>query len=258
MASTNALWFPIAATFTGIDDLCTEALAAELGAQRQRAEERAVSAFGMSRGYTAAEPEAEQSPGEQRYPRAVELAKDLAFREAHEGGADLVKLRDGMRRLLDILRRDLSRGLSEHEVYSVLIPIVIYCDELANAVTRGSLQRWEPLQSEKFNIENGGELFYWSIEERLRQPETHPLVFEVFYFCLHDGFVGMHAGDARKIEEYKDRLRKRIPVLPTVAAPRKERLAPKIVSFPWKYYAAAVGFTFAIYLVLRWIASSLA
>lgn len=258
MASTNALWSHIVATFAGVDELCTEALAAELGTQRRRAEEQAVSSFGQNRNYTGQESESERSPEERRFPRAVELAKDLVFREKHADGADLVKMRDGMRRLLDSLRKEMSRALSEHEVYSVLIPIVIYCDELANTVTRGSVQRWEPLQSEKFNIENGGELFYWSIEERLRQQETHPLVFEVFYFCLNDGFVGMHQGDPRKVEEYKDRLRKRIPAQPTGGGPRKERVAPQIVKFPWKYYAAALGASFAVYMILRWIASSLA
>lgn len=257
MASTNALWSHVVTTFQGVDEICTEALAAELGAQRHRAEARIVNSFGQNRGYTGQEREADRSPEEQRFPRAVELAKDLAFRERHADGADLVKMRDGMRRLLDSLRKELSRTLTEHEVYSVLIPIVIYCDELANTVTRGSVQRWEPLQSEKFNIENGGELFYWSIEERLRQQETHPLVFEVFYFCLNDGFVGMHQGDPRKIEEYKDRLRKRIPTQETDSGPRKERAAPKIVKLPWKYYAAAAGASVAAYLILHWVASYL-
>lgn len=256
MSSTHALWSSIVATFAEIDELCTEALAAELGVQRRRVEERAVSAFAQGRGAAGAEPSPE-APQERRYTRAVALAKDLAFREAHPDGADVVRMRDGMRKLLDALRKELSRALREHEVYSVLIPIVIYCDELANAVTRGAPRQWEPLQSEKFNIENGGELFYWSVEERLRQQETPPLVFEVFYFCLNDGFVGMHQGDPRKIDEYKDRLRKRIPVHFIDSGPRKERVAPKIARFPWKYYAVAFAVVLAIYALLRWAASSL-
>ncbi len=256
MSAKTTIWFQIVSTFAEVDNLCAEALAAELGAQRSRVEERAARSFGQGSGFGGAA--AEAAPEVLRYPRAVELAKDLAFREAHPGGADLVKMRDGMRQLLDSLRKELARGLGEHDVYAILIPIVIYCDELANAVTRGAVMRWEPLQSEKFNIENGGELFYWSIEERLRQQDTHPLVFEVFYFCLNDGFVGMHKGDPRKIDEYKDRLRKRIPVAATPGAARRERAAPKILSFPWKYYAAAVGVVLLGYLALRWFASSLA
>ncbi len=258
MATTNAIWSQIVATFAAVDRVCTEALAADLGAQKGQAEERIKSSFAEGRGYTGGEAKAESPAELQRYPRAVELAKDLAFREAHPNGADLVKMRDGMRKLLDALRKELSRTLAEHAVYSVLVPIVIYCDELARAVTRGSVQGWEPLQSETFNIENGGELFYWAIDERLRQQETHPLVLEVFYFCLNDGFVGMYQDDPRKIEEYKDRLRKHIRAKPTGTAPHKARVAPRIVGFPWRYYVAAASLTLAVYAVLRWFAYSLA
>ena len=202
--------------------------------------------------------EAEQPVEQQRYQRAVELAKDLAFREAHPNGADLVKMRDGLRKLLDTLRKELSRTLTEHAVYSILVPIVIYADELARVVTRGSSQKWEPLQSETFNIENGGELFYWQIDERLKQQETHPLVFEVFYFCLNDGFVGMYQNDPRKIEEYKELLRKRIQTKPTVVAKQKDRMLAKIVKLPWQYYASAVALAVGVYAVLRWFAYSLA
>lgn len=257
MATTNAIWSNIVATFAAIDRVCTEALAAELGAHRGQAEERIKSSFAEGRSFLGGEPQAEPPVEQQRYSRAVELAKDLAFREEHAHGADLVKMRDEMRKLLDALRKELSRTLTEHAVYSVLVPIVIYSDELARLVTRGAVQAWEPLQGETFNIENGGELFYWAIDERLRQQETHPLVFEVFYFCLNDGFVGMHQGDPRKIEEYKDKLRKRIPAKPTGGAPRKDRVAPRIVKFPWHYYAAAAALTLVVYGVLRWFAYSL-
>jgi type IV/VI secretion system ImpK/VasF family protein len=258
MATTNAIWSHIVATFEAMDRVCTEALAADLGAQRGQVAERIKGSFGESRGFLGGEGEAEPALEQQRYPRAVELAKDLAFREAHPNGADLVKMRDGMRKALDALRKELSRTLAEHAVYSVLVPIVVYSDELARVVTRGSVQSWDPLQSETFNIENGGELFYWMIDERLRQQETHPLVFEVFYFCLNDGFVGMYQDDPRKIEEYKDRLRKRIRAKPTGSAPRKDRVSPKIVKMPWQYYAAAAALTIAVYAVLRWFAYSLA
>lgn len=257
MATTNAFWSHIVATFEAMDNLVTEALAAELGAKGTQADERIKSSFAEGRRYAGGEAEAE-SPVEQRYPRAVELAKDLAFREAHANGADLVKVRDGMRNLLDALRKELSRTLTEHAVYSILVPIVIYADEMARTITRSSAQSWEPLQSETFNIENGGEFFYWTIDERLRQQETLPLVFEVFYFCLNDGFVGMFADDPYRIEEYKDKLRKRIPTKATGAPPRKNRVTPRIVKLPWQYYAAAAALTLVVYAVLRWYAYSAA
>jgi type IV/VI secretion system ImpK/VasF family protein len=261
MGSTTALWFHIVGTFAEVDELCTEALAAELSTQRARDEERVIRTVGQQgRGFGGGGPAADsaQSLEERRYPRAAELVKDLAFREAHPNGADLVKLRDGVRKSLVSLKKELGQVLTDHEVYYVLIPMVIYCDELVLAVTKGAVTRWEPLQSELFNIENGGELFYWSMEERLRQLETHPLVFEVFYFCLNDGFMGMHSADPRKIDEYKDRLRKRIPVLPTGNPKSKETKAPQILSFPWRYYAVSVGVVVAVYLALTWLASYVA
>jgi len=257
MGSTTALWFHVVNTFTEVDELCTEALAAELTSQRARDEERLVRSMGQGRaGFAPSDPRGAREPEELRYPRAMELVKDLAFREAHPNGADLVKLREGVRRALVTLKKELGAVLTDHEVYYVLIPIVIYCDELVLSVTKGAVTRWEPLQSELFNIENGGELFYWSMEERFRQVETHPLVFEVFYFCLNDGFLGMHQGDLRKIEEYKDRLRKRIPVLPTGHNPRpKDTKGPQVLGFPWRYYAIAASVVVIVYLALTWYAS---
>ena len=186
----------------------------------------------------------------------MEMVKDLAFREAHPHGADLVKLREGVRKALGSLQKELSAVLTDHEVFYVLIPIVIYCDELVLSVTKGAVTRWEPLQSELFNIENGGELFYWRWKSGSAQVETHPLVFEVFYFCLNDGFLGMHQGDLRKIEEYKDRLRKRIPVLPAAhnARPRDTK-GPQVLAFPWRYYAVAASVVVMVYLALTWYAS---
>jgi type VI secretion system protein ImpK len=257
MATTNAFWSHIVATFDAMDDVLTEALAAELGAKGAQADERIKSSFAAGRRSLGGEAEAEP-PVEERYPRAVELARDLAFREAHANGADFVKMRDSMRKLLDELRKELSRTLTEHAVYSVLVPIVIYADEMASVIMRGSVLSWEPLQSETFNIENGGEFFFWTIDERLRQQETLPLVFEVFYFCLNDGFVGMFQDDPYKIEEYKDKLRKRIPTKATATAPRKDRVTSKIVKLPWQYYAAAAALTLVVYAVLRWYAYSVA
>jgi type IV/VI secretion system ImpK/VasF family protein len=257
--ATNAIWTTIVSTFEAMDKLFLEALAADLAANRNQVEERIKSSFA---GPTAGGGEGPgdihvESQQQHRYMRAVELAKDLAFREAHPNGADIVRMRDGIRKLLDVLRKELSRTFTEHAVYSVLVPIVIYADELARVVTRGSVQTWEPLQSETFNIENGGELFYWAIDERLRQQETPPIVFEVFYFCLNDGFVGMYQGEPRKVEEYKELLRKHIATKRTAAAARKDRAAAKIIRFPWQYYAAAMVVTLALYAILRWYAHTL-
>jgi type IV/VI secretion system ImpK/VasF family protein len=150
--------------------------------------------------------------------------------------------------------------LSEHEVYYTLFPIVVYTDELVNGVTRGATSRWEPLQSELYDIDNGGEVFYQILDARLRQEETHPLVFEVFYYCLNDGFCGVYASDSRKIEEYKARLTERIrtkPIEPDTGA-KKDAGPVELVRFPWRYHLAAAGAAlgaYALYAWLGWVAN---
>lgn len=253
MEKRDPLWFDIEEAFSEVVDLCVEARAAQLVVEQREAESqavRAISAGGASRASAAKV----QEPA--RYARAAELAKDAAFREAHASGPDLVSIRQSLRRRLGDLRVKLGETLSEHEVYHVLFPFVIHCDELLAAATRGAVSRWEPMQSELYEIDNGGELFYTVLEERLKQDETHPLVFETFYFCLNDGFAGMLQPGSRKIDDCKAQLRQRIP-RPEIRFPEvvKDQARPELVDFPWRYYAIAVAVVLFVYLVLSWSAS---
>jgi len=257
MKSTTALWFDIEATFAEIERLCIEALAAELAVSWQEQEARQLrTAVGGTRiSLLGDEPRVEE---DRRAVRGAEMVRDPLFRDAHRDGADLVELRAHLRKLLTSLKSKLAEVLPDHEVYYALFPIVVYCDELMNGVTKSKLARWEPLQSELYEIDNGGELFYSILEERLRQAETHPIVFEVFYFCLSDGFVGMYQGDPKKIEEYKARLRERIPCKPLAAADATARGGSQIelVEFPWRYYVTAALAVVAGYVLLSVLAPS--
>jgi type IV/VI secretion system ImpK/VasF family protein len=261
MGSTTALWFDIETTFAELEELCIEARAAELVVQRREREARlfqtqrmeAATSDGDERG-------AAGSAKNDRLTRPEVLAKDLAFAEAHPNGADLVELRSRIRKRFTWLKSKLSEILSEHEVYYTLFPIVVYTDELVNGVTRGATSRWEPLQSELYDIDNGGEVFYQILDDRLRQEETHPLVFEVFYYCLNDGFCGVYASDSRKIEEYKARLTERIrkkAIEPDTGA--KKDVGPvELVRLPWRYHLAAAGAVlgaYALYAWLGWVAN---
>ncbi|XXY47171.1 DotU family type IV/VI secretion system protein [Sorangium sp. So ce269] len=261
MGSTTALWFAIEEAFAEVEALCVEARAAELALERKKREEAAVRSLG--RGRTAAveedAPRGERDrEKDRRAARAAELAKDLAFQEAHPDGADFVKLRARVRQRLVWLKGQLSSTLPEHEVHYVLFPIVVHFDELVRLVSRGATTRWEPLQSELYDVDNGGELFYTRLEERLRQEETPPVVFEVFYFCLNDGFQGMHQGDARKIAEYKARIELRIPKKAVEDVDDGAEGAPvELVRFPLHYYAAAIGAMVGLYGVLSWLGGSM-
>ena len=252
MAARDPLWFHIEEAFAEVIDLCLEARAAQLVVSQREAEAQAVRSIGAG---GSARPPAEKAQETGRYARAAELAKDAAFREAHPDGPDLVLLRQRLRRRLGELRAKLAETLSEHEVYHVLFPFVIYGDELLATATRGAVNRWEPMQSELYEIDNGGELFYTVLEERLKQDEIHPLVFETYYFCLNDGFTGMLQPGSRKIEDLLAQLRQRIQ-RPEIRFPEvsREQKRPELVGFPWKYYAVAAAVVVFVYAVLSWTA----
>lgn len=255
MASTTALWLSIDAAFSEIEQLCVEARAAELalGIKQEQAALLRVVAGGRVRSLRpVAEP---VDVTDLRQTRAAELSRDLTFREAHPNGANLVELRALARKRLQWLRAELTDALSEHEVHYVLLPLVIYTDELMTSITRGQNARWEPLQSELYEIDNGGELFFTILDDHLRKSETHPLIFQVFYFCLSDGFMGMCESDPRKLDEYKKRVAERIPLAPIEPGPEQSATSRSVelVPFPWQVYVWA-----AAAIVVAWAALSVA
>lgn len=132
--------------------------------------------------------------------------------------AVLKTLRDDIRTRLDELRADLAKVLSEREVYQVLFPLTIHYDELVlRRLSPTEQTAWPLLQSERYGINDGGDVFYSFADDRLANAETPPLVFEVLYFCLSDGFIGRYANDAAKIAGYKAKLTARIPMPKTPA-----------------------------------------
>jgi type IV/VI secretion system ImpK/VasF family protein len=256
MASTTALWLSIDLAFSEIEQLCVEARAAQMALDIRRVEAELLRSVAGGR-VESRRPQPELNrEGDVRVALAAELSRDLAFRDAHPEGPNLVELRAKLRKRLQWLKSKLSEALTEHEVHYVLLPFVIYIDELVTSVTRGQAARWEPLQSELYEIDNGGELFFTILDDHLRKSETHPIIFQMFYFCLSDGFVGMCESDPRKIDEYKARLAERIPLLPVSEQPpeRAHGHFVELVPFPWQVYAWAVAAIVAGWMLLHWAA----
>ncbi len=255
VASMSALYLHIETAFSEITELCVAARAASLVQERRATEAPSLNrtmAMAPSRSTAVATDfDVQRDP---RAARAEELARDLAFREIHADGPDIVDLRARLRKRLAWLKSKLGEVLTEHEVYYTLFPVVVYCDEMVASIAPGQTLRWEPLQGELYDIQNGGEMFYQILEERLRKEETPPIVFEVFFYCLSDGFVGMYEGDPRKVEEYKARLAARIPLRETDEATidRRDKGKPvELAAMPWKYYAVGVAAVLAWWLVLQ-------
>ncbi|RME71447.1 MAG: hypothetical protein D6776_10200 [Planctomycetota bacterium] len=186
---------------------------------------------------------------------AVEIGLRPAFRGVDE--QQLVRLRSELRARLERLRTALAEQLTEREIYLALFPIVLYLDEQVQRRLLGDGQTpWPPLQKELYQIDEGGEMFYQVLDDLLRKPSTLPFIYELYYFCLSDGFRGRYADNPSKINEYKTRLADRIP------RPRPERPpAPAPVQPVWyervplRHYAAAALVVLLVYGLLRLAAS---
>lgn len=169
----------------------------------------------------------------------------------------LIDLRKRLRVKLDFLRSQLAVQLNEREIYYVLFPIVIYLDEIIQAkMLPGERVEWIPLQKEIYEIDTGGDLFYTVLDDLLRKPDTYPFIYEVFYFCLSDGFVGRHEGNLVTLNNYKEKLGARIEVT-KLDEYREEppMLEPvKVDRNPLWYYVLALALIVALYFGLKLLA----
>lgn len=254
MRSTTALWFHIETTFTEIQELCVQARAAQLAQTQTKAFGAGIKRTMVSTGGPG-DDDIDTSGEDPRLARAAVLARDMSFREENAGGPNLVGLREQIRRRLKRLEGRLAEVLSDYDRYYALFPIVVYVDELVQLGTRGEVNRWQPLQGELFDEENGGETFYTTLDEKLSQTETHPMVLEIYYFCLSDGFVGVYKGDPKKIEEYKANLIRRIPVQNIETSRAQGPKSVQLISFPWPLYVVAVLLVIATHVLLSWLAA---
>ena len=153
------------------------------------------------------------------------------------------------------LENRLAEVLSDHDRFNALFPIVVYIDELVQVGTRGEASRWQPLQGEFFNEKNGGETFFTYLDDNLKQIKTHPIVLEVYYFCLSDGFVGVYRDNPKKIEDYRHKLAERIPVKPIETGRAEGPKSVELVSFPWAFYAVAALLILGAHGLFLWLAA---
>lgn len=181
---------------------------------------------------------------------AAPPAEDAQILDEHPHGIDLVEVRSDVRSRIKELKRLLAASLSEREVHHVLFPVVVFSDEFFLKATMGGTAQWEPLQSELYEVENGGEMFYEKLDTLIMKDDTHPFVLEVYYFCLSDGFVGMYEDDQARIGQIKAKIAQRIPVpnVNELAVPNAV-LPVTLVPFPWKIYAGAAIAVVVFFLI---------
>ena len=162
---------------------------------------------------------------------------------------NILQVRDTVRKKLDQLRVDLSEFLTDQESYYVLFAIVIYIDEdiQINVLDKAQMS-WPLLQKELFDIDDGGNLFYDTLDHILRKPEVSLFVFEVYYFCLKHGFQGRYITDPVKIADYKKSLEQKLgthDMENEVLIPEERPDLPHLFSPAWYYGIALVFLVFA-------------
>jgi type IV/VI secretion system ImpK/VasF family protein len=244
------LWFAIEEAMDRVVALCTETRAAAMVAAQKSAGTRVVAS--IAKGGAEVIPPA-PTAASALDAAAAELARDRNFCECRaQARLDVVSLRNELRGLFHDLRVTLAETLSEFDTFSTLFPLVVYCDEMVATATSGASMRWETLQGEFFETENGGEVFYSVLDARLRQNETHPLVLQSFYYCLSAGFCGMYPAGSALRTEIQSRLAARI-TLPRLSYPAKDRdvVVAEIARFPWLYYGVAAAVVVSFFVILR-------
>jgi len=172
--------------------------------------------------------------------------------------ADLVELRSNLRNRLEYLRTEITGQHSERDAYFVLFPLVAHCDELVKKLILDiSNLEWPPLQQELYQVADAGELFFELLDSVLGKPETLPLVYEVYYFCLNDGFCGRYSANPERLASYRQNLRKHILLQPVEAVPAlataKVRASFHIPDYV--YYAGAGLLLLLVYSLLNFLGS---
>jgi len=111
---------------------------------------------------------------------------------------------------------------------------------------------WPLLQTDITRSTTGGSDFFAAIEEALHDSRTPSLVFEIHYYCLSHGFVGMFSTDIVKLDNFRSRLAERIPH-PSAPPPPLQRAGQLELPAPWpswSYYALGLLSVAAIVLLL--------
>jgi len=138
--------------------------------------------------------------------------------------------------------------------------LTIYLDERIMGQLPEYLRwSWPLLQTDLTGATTGGTEFFRFIDHALDDPKTPQLVFEVYYFCLNHGFVGMHANDIMQLDEHRGRLKARM-ALPAVALQKPTEDHPELDRLPtrwptWSYYFLAFVLVVTVTAVLTMLSN---
>lgn len=173
---------------------------------------------------------------------------------------DLVELRSRLRGQLEDLRDFITEQYSERDAYHVLFPLTAHCDELIKKrVLDVAELEWPPLQQELYQVDDAGDLFFELLDNTLSKPQTLFLVYEMYYFCLRDGFCGRYIANPERIDDYLKKLATHIRLQPVVedSTPRVIPLRRAFFRVPnYFYYGSAGVILILVYVFLINLAST--
>lgn len=162
-------------------------------------------------------------PGAGNAPRAARVEITETDRE------NLAGLREAVRTRLATLWGTLGGEAGFDRICRAL---VIHVDERVMRRLPEYLRLgWPLLQTDVTRSTTGGRDFFVAIDEALHDPRTPSLVFEIHYYCLSHGFVGMLSTDTVQLNTYRSRLAERIPH-PSAPASRGGA-EPRRLPRPW-------------------------
>lgn len=158
--------------------------------------------------------------------------------------ADLIDVRGKVRAELEVLRATVCEQYSEREAYFVLFPLMAHCDEVVQMlILDANKLEWPPLQWELYQVADAGDVFFELLDNALNKPETLPIIYQVYYFCLKDGFSGRYSGNPDQIADYLSKLVKHIDLAPLPTTAMAERAPAKRAYFrvPNHFYYTIAG-----------------
>jgi hypothetical protein len=151
---------------------------------------------------------------------------------------DLIELRSKLRIELETIRQLLTEQYSQRDVYLVL--------------------SWPSFQEEFYKIDDAGDTFYDLLDDLLTKPDTLPFVYEIYLFCLKDGFLGRYSNYPDTIKDYIKKLNKYISLRPLLDNPTQVAVSHKRIFFRipnYFYYISAGVLLLGLYYILMFFGS---
>lgn len=160
-------------------------------------------------------------------------------------------------KIWEILRRiheSSSLILSESDAYQVLFALTVHCDEIAHKYfVNAHASSWLSLQHQLYKTTNGGDMFFDYLDSFRGRNDINTLVYEVYFFCLTDGFSGKYMDNLTQLSSYTEDARCRISIPELynkrATAPKQMQSIRRIPT--WLYYAVSGAVVMISHFVLK-------